>query len=306
MTVAHPHYLRPLFEPQSVAVIGASERPGAVGTLLLSNLRAARFEGPLHAVNPRHARVQGIACHADVASLPAPVDLAVIATPAQTVPGLIADCGRRGIRTALVVSAGFAEVGAPGSALERELVAVARRARVRVLGPNCLGVMRPALGLNATFSHAAASAGSLALVSQSGAVCTAFVDWARTQGLGFSSVISLGASADIDFGEILDYLVNDEQTQHILLCVEGIRDARRFVSGLRAAARAKPVIVIKSGRHPLAQCAQRSRTPAPSSVPTTPSMPPCSAGAVRVDTLGQLVSRRRRCPPMRPRGHQPP
>ncbi len=174
--------------------------------------------------------------------------------------------------------------------LEARLVAAARAARVRVLGPNCVGVMRPAAGLNATFSHGAATGGSLALVSQSGAVCTAFVDWAQPQGVGFSSIISLGASADIDFGEILDYLVEDERTQHILMYVEGIHDARRFVSGLRAAARAKPVIVIKAGRHPIGVRAAVSHTGAIVGADDVFDAAIRRAGAVRVRTLGQLVA----------------
>jgi acetyltransferase len=290
VTVTNRHYLAHLFEPASIAVIGASERPGAVGTVLLSNLVAAGFTGTLQAVNPKYASVQGVKCYPDVAHLPAPVDLAVIATPAAGVPQLITACGRRGIRAAVVLSAGFAEVGVEGAALERELVDAARAARVRVLGPNCVGLMRPSAGLNATFSHGAATSGSLALVSQSGAVCTAFVDWAQPQGVGFSSIISLGASADIDFGEILDYLVEDERTQHILMYVEGIHDARRFVSGLRAAARAKPVIVIKAARHPIGVRAAVSHTGAIVGADDVFDAAIRRAGAVRVGTLGQLVA----------------
>jgi acetyltransferase len=290
VTASNRHYLARLFEPASIVVIGASERPGTVGTVLLSNLIAARFPGKIHAVNPKYTKVQGVACYSGVAQLPAPVDLAIIATPAATVPGLIEDCGRRGIRAAVVLSAGFAEIGAEGAALEARVVAAARAARVRVLGPNCVGVMRPAAGLNATFSHGAAISGSLALVSQSGAVCTAFVDWAQPQGVGFSSIISLGASADIDFGEILDYLVEDERTQHILMYVEGIHDARRFVSGLRAAARAKPVIVIKAGRHPIGVRAAVSHTGAIVGADDVFDAAIRRAGAVRVRTLGQLVA----------------
>ena len=155
------------------------------------------------------------------------------------------------MHSVVVITAGFSEVGPEGARLERELLENARRHRVRVIGPNCLGVMRPGVGLNATFARGNALPGSLGLVSQSGALCTAMLDWATPNKIGFSSVISMGGSRDIDFGEIIDYLVNDPKTEHILLYIEGVRDARRFLSSLRAAARLKPVILMKVGRHPV-------------------------------------------------------
>ncbi len=288
--VSDRHYLSPLFEPGSVAVIGASERPGAIGSVLVRNILAAEFKGELYAVNPRHESVHGTRCHASIADVPRRVDLAVIATPPATVPDLITQCGAAGVRAAVVITAGFSETGATGAKLERALLENARRNRLRVLGPNCLGLMRPAIGLNATFAQAGALPGSLGLVSQSGAVCTAMLDWARPNGVGFSSVVSLGGSTDLDFGEIVDYLVTDPKTEHILLYVEGVRDARRFVSGLRAAARVKPVILMKVGRHPVGSRAASSHTGAIVGLDDVFDAVVKRAGVVRVASVGQLVA----------------
>jgi len=293
MTMTHPsdrHYLSPLFEPAAVAVIGASEEPGSVGEVLVQNILAAGYAGELFAVNPRHETVHGIRCYPNIADVPRRVDLAVIATPAATVPDVIAQCGSAGVHAAVVITAGFSETGAAGAKLERALLESARRNRLRVLGPSCLGLMRPALGLNATFAQESALPGSLGLVSQSGAVCTAMLDWARPNGLGFSSVISLGGSTDLDFGEIVDYLVTDPKTEHILLYVEGVRNARRFVSGLRAAARVKPVIVMKVGRHPVGSRAASSHTGAIVGMDDVFDAVVKRAGVIRVGSVGQLVA----------------
>jgi acetyltransferase len=284
------HYLTPLFEPGSVAIVGASEAPGKVGTILLSNMLAAGFRGPLFAVNPKYSSVSGVPCYASVGKIPSPVDLAVVATPAATVPGVIAECGKAGVRSAVVITAGFSEVGAEGAKLERALLENARRSGVRLVGPNCLGIARPTLGLNATFARGAALPGSLGLVSQSGAVCTAMLDWATPNKVGFSSIVSLGGSTDIDFGEIIDYLAHDTQTEHILLYIEGIRDARRFLSSLRAAARTKPVIVMKVGRHPAGSRAAVSHTGAIVGSDDVFDAAVGRAGVVRVQSVGQLVA----------------
>lgn len=243
------HYLKHLFQPRAVAVFGASERPESVGGRILANLRQGGFAGPIHAINPKHAMVGGHPCHAAIQDVPGPVDLAVIATPGPTVPAVLRACGAHGVRAAIIITAGFGETGEAGRALEAEVLAIAREYRMRLLGPNCLGLMRPPLGLNATFSKSEARPGGIALVSQSGALCTAIVDWAQAHALGFSAVVSTGAAVDVDFGDVLDFLAQDPKTQSILLYVEGIRHARSFMSGLRAAARLKPVIVLKAGRH---------------------------------------------------------
>jgi len=243
------HYLKHLFQPRAVAVFGASERPESVGGRILANLRHGGFAGPIYAINPKHSEVAGHPCHAGIAEVPGPVDLAVIATPGPTVPGVLRACGERGVRAAIIITAGFGETGKAGRVLEEQVLAIARQFRMRLLGPNCLGLMRPSLGLNATFSKSEARPGGLALVSQSGALCTAIVDWGQAHALGFSAVVSTGAAVDVDFGDVLDFLAQDPETKSILLYVEGVRHARSFMSGLRAAARLKPVIVLKAGRH---------------------------------------------------------
>ncbi len=243
------HYLKTLFEPESVALFGASDRKGTVGAVVMHNLLEGGFRGKLFPVNPKRDQVQGQRCYRDFDDIGHTVDLAVVAAPASAVPTIVEQCGRRGIRNAVILSAGFREIGEAGLKLEAQVLKSARRYNLRFVGPNCLGIMRPAIGFNATFNKGAAHPGKLALVSQSGALCTAILDWAHGEEIGFSSVISMGISADIGFGEVLDYLVYDRQTESILLYIEGIQNARTFMSGLRAAARVKPVMVVKVGRH---------------------------------------------------------
>jgi len=270
-------------------MVGASETPGKVGSLVASNLREAKFDGRLYAVNPKYSQVAGLACYRTVGRLPEAVDLAVIATPAATVPGIIEQCGAAGIHNAVVITAGFSEAGAEGAALGKRLLDAARAGRVRLLGPNCIGLMRPPLGLNATFASGNALAGSLALVAQSGAVCTAMLDWATPNGIGFSSVVSLGGSMDLDFGEVIDYLAADEKTRHILLYIEGVRDGRALVSSLRAAARSKPIVLMKVGRHPAGSRAAVSHTGAIVGIDDIFDAVVRRTGAVRVDTMSALV-----------------
>jgi len=244
----HGPDISPIFEAQSVALIGASDREGSLGRVVLKNLGDAGFGGPIHAVNPKHDEVQGRRCFDSVADIGEHVDLAVIVTPAAAVPEVLEDCGVSGVPAAVILSAGFRESGDAGRELEQAVLAAARRHGIRFIGPNCLGVMRPDIGLNATFSQRMARPGQIALVSQSGAMCTAMLDWAGPRNIGFSCVISSGIAADVDFGEILDYLILDPATHAIMLYIEGIHDPRRFMSALRAASRAKPVIVMKAGR----------------------------------------------------------
>ncbi|MFU8839066.1 MAG: acetate--CoA ligase family protein, partial [Thiohalomonadaceae bacterium] len=244
-----PHYLDRLFSPKSIAVFGASDRPNAVGTLVFKNLIASGFHGDLYPVNPKRESLQGLTCYPNIGAIAASIELAVICTPAPTVPDIIEACGEHGVRAAIVISAGFSEGDGKGLVYERKMLEAAHHHQLRLLGPNCLGLIRPSVGMNATFGKNAALPGSMALVSQSGALCTAILDWAETRGIGFSAIASLGDAANIDFGDILDYLAQDPQTKSILLYIEGIRDARSFMSGLRVAARMKPVVVIKAGRH---------------------------------------------------------
>jgi acetyltransferase len=284
------HYLAALFTPRSVAIVGATERTGALGRFVFENMRAAAFLGDVYAVNPKHTQVFGGPCFASLAKLPKIPELVVIATPAATVADILREAGERGIRAAVVLSAGFAETGADGAARAQELVAVAKRFGVRALGPNCVGILRPAIGLNATFASSSCKAGSLALISQSGAVCTAILDWAATTEVGFSSVISLGGALDLDFGQVLDFLVHDPETRSILLYVEGLHDARTFVSALRAAARVKPVVVMKAGRHAAGSKAVASHTGALTGNDAVFDAALARSGAVRVKSSLQLFA----------------
>jgi acetyltransferase len=284
------HALAPLLSPASVALVGATEREGALGRLVWENLAAARLKGPLYAVNPKHETLFGRRAYARLADLPQPPDLAVFVTPARTLPGLIAEAAAAGVRAAAVLSSGFAEEGPEGRALQDKMLAAARAGGVRLLGPNCLGLMRTDAGLNATFSPVDALRGGLALVSQSGAICTAILDWARPSGVGFSSVVSLGGAADIDFGEILDFLIADRATDAILLYVEGVRDARRYLSALRSAARVKPVVTLKVGRYASGSRAASSHTGALVGSDAVFDAALRRAGTVRVRTYTQLFA----------------
>jgi len=249
-----------LFKPQSVALFGASERPGSLGSVLLSNLKGAGFPGEIVLVNPKYERIGDAPVYPSLAAADRAVDLAVVVAPASTVPDIISDCGEHGVDAAIVLSAGFGETGPAGQHLERELVMRARSYGVRILGPNCLGIINTASRLNATFSAGNARPGSIGIISQSGALCSAILDWANAGDVGFSNLISMGIGVDVGFGEILDFLVQDRETDSIMLYIEGIRDARRFLSALRAAARVKPVVVMKSGRHPAGMQAAVSHT----------------------------------------------
>jgi acetyltransferase len=284
------HYLSPLFEPRSVAIIGATEREGALGSILVRNMLGAAFRGRLYAVNPKYTRVQDLPCFAKIADVPEKIDLAIIATPASQTPELVEACGAAGVKCAVVVSTGFSESGADGTYLELQLIRSAQKYGLRILGPNSLGLARPLAGLNATLAEGLALPGSIGFVSQSGALCAAVLDYARANRLGFSSVVSLGVSADLDFGEILDYLASDYRTDAILVHVEGIRDARRFVSSLRAAARAKPVMVLKVGHHPLASRAAHAHTGSITGDDAVFEAVFRRSGAVRLDSLTQLYS----------------
>lgn len=284
------HYLSTLFSPKSVAVIGASDRIEAVGGIVFKNMLESGFRGELYAINPTRKEVQGQRAYASIEEIGGPVELAVICTKAETVPDIIDACGRHGTRAAVVLSAGFSEIGSAGTAIERDMLARAKAHGVRIVGPNCLGVMRPSIGLNATFFKGNVKPGNLALVSQSGALCTAILDYAPPNDIGFSSVVSMGTSADVDFGEILDFLATDPQTQSILLYVEGIHKARGFMSALRAAARSKPIFVIKVGRHAAGSKAVQSHTGALVGSDDVFDAALRRAGVVRVTSIGGLFS----------------
>ena len=277
-----------LFEPDAVAVIGASDRENAVGNIIFKNILASGFKGQLFAINPKHETVQGQQTYKSIEEIGARVDMAVIATRPQSIPKIMEQCGRSGVRNVIIVSSGFSESGHVGAALQRKVLEIARSYSVRILGPNCLGIIRPDIGLNATFASVTASRGNLALVSQSGAICSAVLDWAKSNQIGFSSVISLGMTADIEFGEILDYLIYDNRTHYILMYVEGIRNARRFMSALRSAARIKPIILLKAGRHEAGSMAASTHSGMAAVSDSVFDAAVRRAGVVRVSNVGQL------------------
>ncbi len=284
------HYLTFLLEPRSIAVVGASETPGSIGETLVRNMLDTNYAGKLFFVNPKHDKVFGQKSYDSVESIPQRLDLAVVCTKPETAPAIIEACGRAGTRAAIVLSGGFSESGPRGAALERAVVDNARRHRIRLLGPNCMGIMRPSSGINLTFAHGSANPGTIGLISQSGALCSAILDWALPNGVGFSNVVSLGAECDIDFGEILEYMVADPKTENIFLYIEGIKNARRFMSALRAAARCKPVLLIKVGKHPAGEQAVLSHTGALVGADDVFDAALRRAGVVRLNTVGQMYA----------------
>jgi acetyltransferase len=283
MTIRH---FEALFSPRAIALVGASTRAGSVGAVLAANLVEGGFTGDLLFVNPRGGVLEGKPLHRSVAELPTTPDLAVIATPASTVPELIADLGSRGCRAAVVISAGFEGPAADG--LRQALLDAARPNLLRIVGPNCLGLLSPAHGINASFARGGPPAGNLALVTQSGAVAAAALDWAPTQGVGFSHVVTLGDSIDVDAADLLDFLGQDPATKAILLYVEGIGDARKFMSAARFAARAKPVVVIKGGRSSAGATAAFSHTGAIAGADAVHEAAFRRAGFLQVDTLEEF------------------
>ena len=285
-----PHYLNRFFTPKSVAIVGASERENSVGYRLLLNMQEAGFTGGLYPVNNKRDQLLGLTAYPDLNAVPEDLDLVVIATPAPSVPGIVRQCGEKGVTSVIIITAGFGELGSEGKRLQQEVLDIAHRYSIRIIGPNCLGVICPSGQLNATFGDGTVKDGNLALLSQSGAVCTAILDWAKVQDIGFSTVVSMGGAADIDFGEVLDYLATDSKTTGILMYVEGIRDARRFLSGLKAAARLKPVILIKSGRHEAGCKAAMSHTGAMVGGDNVFDAAIARAGVVRAYSITELFS----------------
>ena len=279
MSIRH---LDSLFDPRSVAVIGASERPASVGATVWRNLREGGFAGARWAVNPKYTAFGDEPVYPDVDSLPEAPELAVICTPPATVAGLIKALGQRGTRAAIVLTAGLTK------AQNKAMLNAARKHLLRILGPNCLGLLSPHAKLNASFAHIGAQPGGLAFVSQSGALVTAMLDWAQGQGIGFSHFVSLGEHADVDFGDLLDWLASDARTRAILLYVESVESPRKFMSAARAAARNKPVLVVKSGRTPQGQAAASSHTGALAGSDAVFDAAIRRAGMLRVDTLQDL------------------
>src|SRR5512142_1787464 len=242
------HPLDAVFSPRSVAVIGASERPGSVGRNVLWNLLSNPFGGTVFPVNPNRPSVLGIRSYGSVAVIPEDVELARNTTAAPTVPDVIEECAKAGVRAAIVISAGFRETGPEGAALEEEVKKRLAGQRMRIIGPNCLGVMNPMTGLNATWSQTIARPGNVAFISQSGALCMAVLDWSLREMVGFSAFVSVGSMLDVGWGDLIDYFGSDPRTQSIICYMESIGDARSFLSAAREVSLNKPIIVIKAGR----------------------------------------------------------
>jgi acetyltransferase len=283
VTIRNLHHA---LRPRSVALIGATEREGSVGATVMRNLISGGFAGPIWPVNPGRDTVMGVTAFADVASLPEAPDLAVLVTPPEAVPGLIAELGAKGTRVALVITAGLND----GNGLRQAMLDAARPHMMRVIGPNTVGLMIPPIGLNAGFAHSGGRPGNLALLSQSGAMATALVDWAEERGIGFSQIVSLGDMADVDVGDYLDLLAGDRETQAILCYLETVPAPRKFLSAGRQAARLKPVVVIKAGRHREAAEAAATHTGALSGADEVVDAALRRAGILRVTGLGELFA----------------
>lgn len=277
-----------LLAPRSVALIGASDHPGSVGATMVQNLAGSAFRGRVMLINPHHSSIQGLACHPDVASLPEKPELAVIATPFPAVPGLINELGRRGCRAAIVISAGPG--GAEEAGWRQSLLDAARPYLMRILGPNCVGAIMPGIGLNAGFAHMMPRPGHIAFLAQSGAVITSVIDWAVARSVGFSCLLSMGEMADVDFADVIDYLASDPTTTSVLLYVETVGNARKFMSAARLAARGKPVVAIKAGRHAESAHAVVSHTGALAGADAVYDAAFARAGVLRVYSLDELFA----------------
>ncbi len=277
-----------IFAPQNVAVIGATENPGSVGRTIVWNLISNPFGGTVFPVNPKRPSVMGIKAYPNIAAVPAPVDLAVIVTPAPTVPDVIRECAQAGVKGAIIISAGFKEVGPSGVELERQIMEHARRGRMRIIGPNCLGVMNPVTGLNATFANAMARPGSVGFISQSGALCTAILDWSLRENVGFSAFVSIGSMLDVGWGDLIYYLGDDPHTESIVIYMETIGDARAFLSAAREVALTKPIIVIKPGRTADAAKAAASHTGSLTGSDEVLEVAFRRSGVLRVNTIAEL------------------
>ena len=276
-----------MFRPRSIAVIGASDKPHSVGAALMTNLLGGGFKGQIAPVNPRAEAIHGLAAYKDIASLPFTPDLAVIATPPDTIPPLVEELAQRGTRAAVILTAGFGEVSA-GKQRAEEMLAAARPHLLRIVGPNCLGIAMPGLGVNATFAPARLLPGNIAFLTQSGAMATTVLDWALPRGIGFSGIVSMGDMSDVDFGDLLDWYALDEETHAILIYAEAVTQARKFMSAARRAARVKPVIVVKGGRAAEGAKAATSHTGALAGADVVYEAAFRRAGMLRVNEVEEL------------------
>ena len=279
-----------VFQPKTVAVIGATENPGSVGRTVMQNLLATSFGGEVIPVNPKRPTVLGVKAYPDLQSIPKSIDLAIVVTPAKSVPLIIASCVEKKVPAAVIISAGFKEMGPPGIELEKQIMEHARTGKMRIIGPNCLGIMNPNTGLNATFAAGMALKGNIAFISQSGALCTAVLDWSLREKVGFSAFVSIGSMIDVNWGDLINYFGNDPFTKSILIYMESIGDARSFLSAAREVALSKPIILIKAGRSAESAKAAASHTGSLAGSDEAFTAALERVGVLRVDTIADLFS----------------
>ena len=279
-----------MFTPKTVALIGATDKEGSVGEATLKNLLIGKGKHTVYPVNPSHETVAGLKCYPNIASIPEHVDLAVVATPAKSVPQVVEECGKAGVDGVVIISAGFREIGAEGARLEEEIKKVRAKYGFRLLGPNCVGFARPAAHLNATFLRDSPEPGSIAFISQSGALGSAILDWATMSHVGFSLFASMGSMLDLDFGDLIDYLGTDPATRSIIVYVEGIGNAKKFMSAARGFARSKPIVVLKAGKYNTGAKAVQSHTGALAGDFEVYDAAFKRVGVLRVDEIGDLFN----------------
>ncbi|MBW6460428.1 MAG: bifunctional acetate--CoA ligase family protein/GNAT family N-acetyltransferase [Bacteroidales bacterium] len=283
--------LQKIFRPQRIAIIGVSNDPNSVGGITLKNLVGGGFQGVVYPINPKHEAVMGIPCYKDVKSLPKIPDLAVICTNAKSVVGIVRECGEAGIRGIIIMSAGFKETGEEGMKLEEQVMAEVKKFEgMRVIGPNCLGIIVPGYNMNVSFASGMPKKGHVAFISQSGALCTSALDWAQEENIGFSYFVSIGNTMDVGFGDLIDFFGQDPNTRSIILYVESIMKARQFMTAARAFARKKPIIVYKAGRYPESAAAAASHTGAMASEDAVYDAVFQRAGVARVFDIGDIFN----------------
>jgi acetyltransferase len=279
-----------IFNPKSVAIIGASDQEGSVGYAIVKNFTQLGYAGKVYFVNMRKPEIFGVKTYPTVGQIPEPVDLAMIATPAKTVPDVVEQCGKVGVKGVIIVSAGFKETGSEGKELEAKILEIKKKYGIRIIGPNCIGIIRPRINLNATFVDKMPKPGKIAFLSQSGALGSAILDWAIHENIGFSNFVSVGSMIDVDFGDLIDYFGTDPQTRSILMYVEGITEARKFMSAARHFARTKPIIVVKAGKFTESAKAVASHTGSLSGEDAIYDAAFKRAGIVRVEEIGDLFN----------------
>lgn len=285
---AYPQTLDAIFKPKTVAVIGAKDSVGSVGRTLLLNLKSSPFSGSIYPVNPKRNEVLGLTCYPTIADVPEKIDLAILVTPAKTIPALVQECKDAGVRGLIIISAGFKELGVDGLTLENEILEILKDSNLQIIGPNCLGVMNPSHNLNASFAKGMAMPGSIAFISQSGAMCTAVLDWSLKTHVGFSAFVSIGSMIDVGWGDLIRYFGSDPNTQSILIYMETIGDPRSFLSAAREIALDKPIIVIKPGRSQEAANAAASHTGSLTGSDEVFDAALERAGVLRVNAISEL------------------